>query len=243
MRPLDTADLLQAWERGLALPPAERALLLLAAAEPDTPPELLARRSVGQRDAGLLRLREWAFGPAMDCVGACPACGEQLELALSTADLRLSAPEPPDLIRLEVGGYEICARVPCAGDLLALERCGEHHTARRRLLACCLLDVRCSDAAVPIDELPPEVLGAVAERMADADPLALLQVALTCPQCGHCWEPIVDIVPFFWSEIASWANRLLRDVHLLASAYGWCEAEILALSPARRQAYLDMVSE
>lgn len=241
MRPLDTADLLRAWEQGLALAPAERALLLLAAAEPDTSPEQLARRSVGQRDAGLLLLREWTFGPAMDCVAVCPVCAEQLELALNTADLRLSAPEPPDLIRIEVGGYEICARVPCAGDLLALERCGDHHAARRQLLACCLLDARRADAAVPIGQLPPEVLGAVAEGMAEADPLALLQVALTCPQCEHRWESIVDIIPFFWSEITSWAYHQLRDVHLLASAYGWREAEILALSPTRRRAYLDMV--
>jgi hypothetical protein len=33
----------------------------------------------------------------------------------------------------------------------------------------------------------------------------------------------------------------LRDVHELASAYGWRESEILALSPQRRQAYLELV--
>ena len=37
------------------------------------------------------------------------------------------------------------------------------------------------------------------------------------------------------------AKRLLMDVHLLARAYGWSEAEVLALSPARRRFYLEMV--
>ena len=38
------------------------------------------------------------------------------------------------------------------------------------------------------------------------------------------------------------AGRLMRDIHLLASAYGWTEAEVLSLSAWRRQAYLDMVT-
>ncbi|HEX2516118.1 MAG TPA: phage baseplate protein, partial [Chloroflexota bacterium] len=37
------------------------------------------------------------------------------------------------------------------------------------------------------------------------------------------------------------ARRLLREVHTLARAYGWREAEILALPGRRRQTYLDLV--
>ena len=39
----------------------------------------------------------------------------------------------------------------------------------------------------------------------------------------------------------AWAVRLLGEVHELASAYGWREHDVLALSPWRRQAYLQMV--
>ena len=39
----------------------------------------------------------------------------------------------------------------------------------------------------------------------------------------------------------AWALRTLAEVHRLASAYGWREQDILALSPARRQLYLGMV--
>jgi hypothetical protein len=48
-------------------------------------------------------------------------------------------------------------------------------------------------------------------------------------------------VAFFWKEINHWANRILREVHLLASTYGWSEADILALTPTRRQWYLALV--
>lgn len=77
--------------------------------------------------------------------------------------------------------------------------------------------------------------------MARADPQADVRLAIACPSCGHQWQGIFDIVTFFWSEIESWASRILHEVHLLALAYGWHEREILALSPRRRQFYLDMV--
>ena len=45
-----------------------------------------------------------------------------------------------------------------------------------------------------------------------------------------------------WAEISARAQHLLREVHLLASAYGWSEQQILELSPTRRASYLRMVS-
>jgi hypothetical protein len=49
------------------------------------------------------------------------------------------------------------------------------------------------------------------------------------------------VVAYFWSEINAWAYRLLGEVHSLASAYGWREEDILAMSPWRRHVYLEMV--
>jgi len=94
---------------------------------------------------------------------------------------------------------------------------------------------------VPAAALPAEVVTAIAQCMAEADPQADVQLALACPQCQHAWEASFDIVSYFWSEIQAWAGRILREVHSLASAYGWREAEILALSPWRRQAYLELI--
>jgi len=72
------------------------------------------------------------------------------------------------------------------------------------------------------------------------DPQADLQLAMVCPQCAHRWTTTFDIASFFWTELNAWALRLLREVHTLASVYGWSEAEILDLSPTRRKAYLEM---
>ncbi len=89
--------------------------------------------------------------------------------------------------------------------------------------------------------LPAEVAEAVAQRMAEADPQADPQLAMHCPSCGHAWSAGLDIAAYLWAEVDAWARRTLREVHALASAYGWSEGEILALSAARRQAYLDLI--
>ncbi len=62
------------------------------------------------------------------------------------------------------------------------------------------------------------------------------------PQCPHRWPVTLDIASFFWNEIAVQAKRLCHEVHVLARAYAWREADILAMSERRRQYYLNMVS-
>ena len=76
--------------------------------------------------------------------------------------------------------------------------------------------------------------------MAQADPQADLQLAFRCPDCGHEWQPLFDIARFLWQELHAWALHMLREVDTLAASYHWAEADILALSPRRRQAYLEL---
>ena len=72
--------------------------------------------------------------------------------------------------------------------------------------------------------------------------LADLRIGLHCPVCSHDWVVVFDIASFLWKEIDDWAGRMLRDVSDLAAAYGWSEAEILDISPVRRQLYLGMLA-
>jgi hypothetical protein len=241
MRPLTTHELLDVWEAAAALPPPERALALLAAACPGQPADSLARLSIGQRDARLMTLREWAFGPQMVSVAACPRCGDQLELTFQVADIRVPPAEPPELLSLTMDGHEVRFRPLDSQDLVALGRAGARADGARFLLGRCLLSAHREGKQRAPDDLPDEIVQAVARRMAEADPQADVELALACAACGHQWLAPFDIVSWFWSEIDAWACRLLRDVHCLARAYGWREADILALSPWRRQFYLKMV--
>ncbi len=242
MRALSALELLAVWELGLAQGPVQWALTLLGAAC-DARPDALAGLTIGQRDACLLTLREWTFGPRMSGVVTCPGCGQRLELTFDVAEVRADAPVQAErAVSLIKDGYDVQFRPPESGDLDALD--GEFDPARNRqlLLERCLLAAHHDDEPVSADRLPAGVVDAVAEGMAQADPQADVELVVSCSACGHPWRAVFDIVSFFWSETDAWAGRVLREVHALASAYGWPERDILALNPRRRQLYLEMVS-
>ena len=131
--------------------------------------------------------------------------------------------------------------IPTSQDLMAAEGEDNVEAARLLILDRCLLSAQKAGDAVSSLQLPAEVVAGVAESMAQADPLADIQLNIDCPACRHRWRAAFDIVSFLWTEIEAWAGRILSEVHTLARAYGWREAEILALSAARRQFYLEMV--
>ena len=78
--------------------------------------------------------------------------------------------------------------------------------------------------------------------MRQQDPGADVRIELNCPVCHHNWTACFDVTTYLWGEIEDWAGRLLADVNALAQAYGWSERDILALSPVRRQLYVEMVN-
>ena len=52
---------------------------------------------------------------------------------------------------------------------------------------------------------------------------------------------VLDVGEFLWAEVRQAAMRLLEDVHALAWAYGWREADLLAMPAQRRAFYLARV--
>jgi hypothetical protein len=93
-----------------------------------------------------------------------------------------------------------------------------------------------------VSELPEAVVQEINRRMAEADPQADVQVTVSCAACGVAWQAMFDIASFLWGEVDRWARRMLHEVHVLASAYGWTEAEILRLGPWRRRVYLGLAT-
>lgn len=242
MRALSTRELLDVWERGLTRQPERWALLLLEAACPESPPEELERLSVGERDARLLSLREWAFGGGFTSLAACPACAEQLELSFAAEDVRAPPPSATGPFRLCVAEHELEFRLPDSLDLLAVSVQTDVDDARRELFERCVGVARSGGAEVSSTSLPPEVVDAVSEEMDRLDPQGNVRLNVTCPRCGHGWHALFDICSYLRSELDSWARGLLWEVHLLATAYGWRESDTLALSPRRRRLYVQMVN-
>ncbi len=247
MRPLSAAALLDLWEQGAGCTPAEQAVLLLAYALPEETVEELCRFPIGRRDTLLIGLREATFGSRLTGLAACPACGERLEVTLDARELpgrhsETSSPAGESApLHLSLDGLEIEFRLPHSLDLARISRLADAAQARRALMEACVTHAEKDGQLVNPGALPEAVVAAVAGEMARADPLADLTLSLSCPACGNQWQMLFDVVSYFWSEIHAWAGRLVGEVHQLASAYGWREAEILQMSAWRRQRYLEMI--
>ncbi len=239
---LTSVEWLQVWEIGWAQQPIEWALTLLALAQPDEPVEDLAGLSIGQRDARLLALREQLLGSQVNSVTTCPACREELELSFELADLFSPTPTlATDTLSLTADDCQVDFRLLNSLDLIAAASASDLEAARRTLFERSVLRAEGAAGELPVDQLSESIVAAVAAQMELIDPQAARQIELACPTCGHTWQTGFDIVRFMWSELNAWALRTLRDVHRLASAYGWREADILAMHPGRRQIYLDLI--
>ncbi|HET7536469.1 MAG TPA: hypothetical protein VFJ90_08450 [Candidatus Didemnitutus sp.] len=242
MRGLTAAEALELWERGSGESPVRRALLLLAPVCPDLGPAALERLPLGERDALLLDLRERTFGSALSSTTACPACGGQVQADFTTRSIRAPRKNRKENWELDHQGVTARFRLLDSLDLEAVTQAADEESARRALLGRCLATAGGTRGDTPdVSEFSDAFVTALATRLADADPQADVSLALDCPGCGHRWDAPFDIAGFFWIELQSYARRLLQEIHELASAYGWTEAQILALTPARRAAYLELV--
>jgi hypothetical protein len=245
----DADLLLQARERGRTLSPGERALILLRLAAPGLRDADRAALTVGQRDARLLDLFGRMFGGTAAALSTCPACREQLEFDVPLDAIRAAAPaDAPDRYALICDGCEIIYRLPRAGDLAALGASSRNDSisgAARSLAQRCVLAIRDAGGAPAdtglTDTMSAALQAAIAVRVAQDDPQAVVTLTFDCPSCAAHWQAPFDIVEFLWRRLESFAASLLRDVHILAANYGWTERDIVSLSPWRRRQYLELI--
>jgi len=241
MRSVSLIEVLALWEQGCGQSLLRQAILLLGEWL-GQPAEETARLTIGQRDFALLNFRAALFGPDMVGLTVCPTCRQRVEVHMNADEIASSPPRESDqLVLLVQDGYEAQFRLPTSRDLDGLSPDADLTANRQRLLERCLVSLRRGETEVPFMDIPESLVSAVDCRLAEADPLADIQLTIDCPACRHRWETSLDIVSFLWSEVNAWAERLLTEVHLLASAYGWTEHEILHLSTTRRQFYLNLI--
>lgn len=249
MGPLTLEAALEVWEQGRGACTTRRALALLRAAGGEADEGALARLPLGERDRRLLELRGATFGPEMTAVSLCPHCGEEVEvrlpvaglLEISEACIRLPQGQgPAGSVTLASGLAHF--RLPTSEDLLAAQELAKEISAEQELVRRCLLAKGSSRDAAAETVLSGEELAALAQAMSEADPLAEILLDLRCGACGESWQELFEIAEFLYEEVSLLARRLLQEVSALARGYGWREAEILAMSPQRRHAYLELLA-
>lgn len=233
----DAAVLLAAWEAASAVPAcAVGATLLHRSGLVDDLADALDL-PLATSTAAVARLYVEAFGDVVDAVVGCPACGETLEVALPLADLT-RPPEPPATDRVAVpgAGEGLVVRCPTSRDLLAAAASADPTAA---LLARCVTGAG-GTAVDPASLAGPRraAVDAVAERL--AGPAAVVLRA-GCPACDGEVRVDVDVTALVWQRICLEVPAVLTEVAELSAAFGWSEADVLAMSRVRRDAYLALV--
>lgn len=211
---LATSGILAAWETGAARQPLDRALAILwaaGAAQDGDPADL----PLAQRDARLLAIRANSFGAVMPARAICPDCGAEMEMDLDANDLARTLKE--------AGAQDSAFRPLTSRDLAAVAGLNGDALYDRM------------HERLGVDTPRSESFDRQIEDLA-AD--AELSTQIICAECGHGWTETLDVAAHLWADINAATHRLLGEVADIARAFGWSEAEILALSPARRAAYL-----
>lgn len=238
MQSLSQADCLALWESGRALHPLDQGLLAVQTAFPECRHESVADWPLGRRNHALAELHCASFGRWLRGWASCEECGEKLEFQVDGHELIASGTER-DSERIAYAGSEF--RLPTSRDLAVIAAENDALVAAMRLVRQCLVATSSGSSEDFIDAWGDDELEAIGARMAVADPLAEILLHFDCPVCGFAFDESLDLASFLWAQMESRARRLLLEVHELATAYGWSEAEILSLSAARRNAYLEMV--
>ncbi len=162
-------------------------------------------------------------------------------MSLSVDELLAGSDEHPATrevsFELTDSALRLRGRLPALADLMA----AGVEEPEQRLLERCVLESRRQGASIPASALKPDEVAELGRRLADADPWLELWLDLDCSACGHRFRQLLDPGAYLATELEIAAIGLLRQIHLLARAYGWTEAEILALSPRRRHAYLEQL--
>jgi hypothetical protein len=235
-------QLLEAWESARGLGPVRRGRTLARLALPSLSPAEVAELSTGQIDRALLELRRRVIGPTQDATANCPACAERVEFSFPlemVLNAQSDAAADNQNHRVHAGAYACEFRLIRPDDLEAAAATGSVARAKECLVTRCVTRVSVDgvEQALPL-ALPADVIARLAEALGEADPLADLRFDLRCPACDHRWSARFDALNCLWQEIESFGWRMLEHVHVLASAYGWSERDILELAPARRAFYL-----
>jgi len=186
---------------------------------------------VGARHRAMLALLQVSEAiDAVACTTCCPACGERAELALPLGDLQ-ALPSGGAAVEVVIGGRRLCLRRPTGDDLRAWREAPPHN--RGEVLQSLLQD----------GELQPGDEETVARALADADPLVAFSVQCACPACGEMADHEVDLEALVLQRLAQRQHAVLREVHRLASHYGWTEAQVFAVAPSRRARYLALIAD
>ena len=234
----DTQAVLTLWTDSTGAPPHQRLAALLSASS-DAPGDMDSD-TLGQRNRRLMQLHRALVDAPIEAQVACAACASVNMFVVPVAQmLALPATGQAEVpVRLPGAARVVRFRLPTMADISAAadgaNDCDTDADVQRAVLARCLLE----PTAISLDE---SSIAAAEAAFDAADPLASVMVEAACSGCGAGVSASVDIAQFVAADIDRFVARVLRDIDVIASAYGWSEPQILALPAQRRADYVAMI--
>jgi hypothetical protein len=217
LRELRGADELRAVESGVLTLLRE---LLDPVGYDDLRSDALGELTVSDRDRLLAELYVAAFGDAVACRWACERCREPFEIELSMRTL---------CARALAGGTTHCVREPD----------GHYATPAGTRFRLPTLDDQQHLSGLPQERVQAALVERCIERVcADEDVDTLMA------EVGPLLDPTsvpFEIQQFLHGVMTRERRWLTREVHRLATAYGWGLSEILALPRSLRREYVALV--
>lgn len=212
---------------------------LLASSLPEHGEEEMWSLPVGARLEYLLALLAFDGERPLTTERTCAneACGEPIEIELTPAELvALERERGTNRVSVDADGLTLGVRRPTGLDQLAWQAAAfrDEAEARRALAA----DLQEPEARAEVDD---ELVATLEGALTDADPLVCLELDAVCPYCGETRTYELDLLQLVLARFRERQQRLVDDVHCLASHYHWTEAEILAVPTERRERYLALI--
>lgn len=207
--------------------------------------ERLGAWTLDRRVRVLLTVARETQGDRLMWMARCPIqdCGHEMELELSVSQL-LSMPEPAE--RFSWSAVPDCTlelRLPTGRDQMewrgavATDAEVEGGGLALRLATALVSSVNGQPPSADWS-LPHEWLPALDTTFREHDALVALELQVSCPWCGNDSVLEPDLEALALSRLAAEQKRVLEEIHQLASAYHWTEAEVLAVPQWRRSFYL-----
>ncbi len=206
-------------------------------------PEVVTGLAVADRQFLMLELAA-RLAPGETWLTAwCGACSERFDFAVDYRCLPVKeAGAGYPFADVQTGRGPCRFRVPTGADqeLVADLDDGE---ALRCLLACCLVahDGRMADGRSAwdmVESFSSDDFEAIDAALESVAPEVAVSVQAACPACGALH--VIPVDPYR-ALSGPQGENLLQEIHAIASAYHWSEAEILALPQDRRWRYLELI--
>jgi hypothetical protein len=147
-------------------------------------------------------------------------------------------------ITTDSGRWRVQCRLPNGADQEVAARMARSDPAAAAdlILKRCVAGVTGANGeAIPLEASLTALHRPLAEAFLALDPLAQMTLVMRCPACGADITALFDAASFFLPRLVR-GNGIFTEVHRLARAYHWSEAEILALPMARRRHYLGLLA-